>query len=1559
MNRTPLYFAVAAALFPTQAYAQTLSCDLKNTPIPAPPGYSEVTTRRLDWDLVTSPTGESKDTILISGYIFANKGNGVNFNELYIPVDGYKAPNVYQRVFTFRRDVLFDWSSTGAIAATNSWAQYINICGDGSYTSGQEPPVVLFTSNKFDSGVISSVSNTADFRSDFIHIKDAELQLGERIGNIRFGGNKNGFDQPTGIYLYNGVFNSSFPKMQIAPSAGFTWGFYGGDNKVIYSNYHDIVGTAYNVELTNQANATFVAPNILARNGYLEISNGGTLTIDQGKLRLIGSRVSKIASSINSAATVRLLGSGSELFLAGVDIDGVNEEVLFDLKNNTKFHVYDVTSLATFGGGEINATGDVRFKLSPGSELATYNIVADPNPNAFPGRFIPTQGNFYFEGDDAYTYIGGLEATNQARIDWRIDNQHGAQGSRNITLGNSAFILPDTGHYSYFLGFFTNSILMGSGAFGTRGGNTFFENTRIQICEDVCLSDSELSGYVLDRGITDPNFKADKTLKTLTFNSNVGFTNTKLYASVDPAGQEISPGLTAAGFKKYSDALQINGRVVSMSELEIIVSNATGIYADADDLVNGGWPGSYVYTVVSASDSIDGTPTVSTGSTMPYNVEAYVWNDPVADKSVAVRFRKLSAPQINNKPQLNSPNSGSLANAINNNSNALNGASPAAAAVAANNAISVSLNLAANNAVNAAKAQTDAQNQVTNAQQAANAAQQAAKQADTAAAALKASQTTANINNAVSTANSASTSAASALSSATAAATAAQQAVDQNQKSVNQAMQTVQTATDNDNKLGTTATAQSLQAAQSTLASAQAALTTSQHTLTQANNLVTTANTAQQHAQQALQSANAVAANPTGMQAMAHVTSTSQSAMSSMAHTNQAQQTTQTANNAAATGATHQNNSNNNAQNTAATNNLSSKNSTTTANPQGNLASHNSTNHQNAVNAVNNAQNTLATNGGNAQKAHQSATTAANAQQAAVNAATASNNAQTAAQTATTAAATAQTAANTHAGTGTQQSANTAATAAQASSAAATAAQTAAQTAHQQAQTANQQAQAHAQQTASQLTTAQQTHQQQNNATSAAALNAAQQNHQAAQNLQSQTQNLVNQTQTALTQANTAAQTANQSQSAAQTAAQSPTNNTAANASATAASAHTTQANTASNASQAAGTAANSTQTTATNTQTTATQTAATVTQTNNTANNQTVTTVQQQHATANQTHVSGAANSLTNAQLAGLNNVHGEAYSSYLTVGLEHISGTASTLIDHASCHTRNLDSDSCQDWWIDFRSIDGSVEGANRLGNFNYQLQDLTIGKDLVSNEQLTAGIAFIAGSQDMREHDIIDQNFDSSHYGLGGYASFSGGNWFINGSTAVVWAEHETERFNQDVGPFTGGLASAEFDSTAYIGNLEFGTTLALSDSFSIRPLVGYQYGVLDQDRFTETGGGDFNFTVHNTKAKTSIGYVGADLLGSINIGSTTVYPQLSYRYQHDGKASDDNAHEAILSTQAFGEFTQYGQNKGSTTHLGKLGVVFKIGGAGSISADYIYGDSDYGDEQGGQISWRFSF
>ncbi len=366
-----------------------------------------------------------------------------------------------------------------------------------------------------------------------------------------------------------------------------------------------------------------------------------------------------------------------------------------------------------------------------------------------------------------------------------------------------------------------------------------------------------------------------------------------------------------------------------------------------------------------------------------------------------------------------------------------------------------------------------------------------------------------------------------------------------------------------------------------------------------------------------------------------------------------------------------------------------------------------------------------------------------------------------------------------------------------------------------------------------------------------------------------------------------------------------------------------------------------------------------------------------------NGTTLGNAVNTLTNSGLAGFNSVHAEPYSSNLTVGLEQLDLITNTVLSHADCRKYQAvgfsnedqpiasgDIDSAQSpsgaidcsdrrWWIDTAYVSGDVDGSNGLGTFDYSLGTILVGADVASTDRGVVGVYAGFGTSSMDEHDQVDQDFSTDSYHVGVYGRTTTGTWEFSGLIGYMFGETDAKRTNPSVDGFTGGEAKSELDQEGIHAGIQARKLFNLDSGARVSTVFGLNYGRIQQGSGTETGGGDFNYSIEKANAESLVASIGFDYQRDFLTENGLLTPIAFARYEYDFFANKDSEHEITVTSPIFGTFTQVGQNRGANGFVLGLGLGYQISDLARLTAGYGYSVRSNGQEHGlgANLSVRF--
>ena len=227
-------------------------------------------------------------------------------------------------------------------------------------------------------------------------------------------------------------------------------------------------------------------------------------------------------------------------------------------------------------------------------------------------------------------------------------------------------------------------------------------------------------------------------------------------------------------------------------------------------------------------------------------------------------------------------------------------------------------------------------------------------------------------------------------------------------------------------------------------------------------------------------------------------------------------------------------------------------------------------------------------------------------------------------------------------------------------------------------------------------------------------------------------------------------------------------------------------------------------------------------------------------------------------------------------------------------------------------------------------------------------------------MNEPEQVEQNFRSTNYYLGLYGGkYLSNDFKLSGAVGYMFSDTTAMRDNPNVGEFTGGQATSEYQSNGLYGALKLSRPYLVSERITVTPFVGASSSQLWMNRANESGGNDFNYSISSTSGRSALTFVGSEFLMPLSKGTMNPLSLIGfYRFGYDWYAEKDSAHEITANSSLFGSFAQVGANKGSVNNLMGLGLQGNIARGFSIRAGIIGRISSYGTELGGggEIKWE---
>lgn len=335
------------------------------------------------------------------------------------------------------------------------------------------------------------------------------------------------------------------------------------------------------------------------------------------------------------------------------------------------------------------------------------------------------------------------------------------------------------------------------------------------------------------------------------------------------------------------------------------------------------------------------------------------------------------------------------------------------------------------------------------------------------------------------------------------------------------------------------------------------------------------------------------------------------------------------------------------------------------------------------------------------------------------------------------------------------------------------------------------------------------------------------------------------------------------------------------------------------------------------------------------------------------------AAQNITPTQAQQFSDVNAEGYSSNLTIGLQQMGMISDAVMDRIrSQPSGSPGAEPSRHIWVDGSATRGKVNGYDGLSGFDYDLYNVLVGGDLLRTSTGGLGVFAGYGYSRMSESEYVPQDFSTNNYFVGVYGGQDlASDVRLSGSAGYVYGRNQASRNNVDIGQFTGGKAESHYSSNGAFGSLKLSKSIAVSDS-TVTPFIGASYSQIWADQAKESGGGDFNYTISDATAYTTVAFIGGEFNAPVSFAGHDGWAVVGFaRVGYDFFADDDGAHSVTATSATFGSFEQVGADMGPVVSAMGLGIQGgsvdglsgRLGAVGAINSNgYQYGI-------GGELRW----
>ncbi len=320
------------------------------------------------------------------------------------------------------------------------------------------------------------------------------------------------------------------------------------------------------------------------------------------------------------------------------------------------------------------------------------------------------------------------------------------------------------------------------------------------------------------------------------------------------------------------------------------------------------------------------------------------------------------------------------------------------------------------------------------------------------------------------------------------------------------------------------------------------------------------------------------------------------------------------------------------------------------------------------------------------------------------------------------------------------------------------------------------------------------------------------------------------------------------------------------------------------------------------------------------------------------------------------------------MTISLEHVDMVMNTVFNQSFRNNRvkagqtvEIDlPDTYRRTWFDISYAEGTIDGDDSLGDFDYTLTGLTVGHDLVATQNQTLGVYFSYGTQKMDEHDKAIQDFDGDSYHLGLYLNHSNvSEWNISGIVAYGYGDHSSKRsvFLAN----SHASTSADYNSHSFYTGAKATAVGYQNNLLTLSPELGLHYIYYRQNSFKESGDPNLSLKLDSSDAQAIVASVGLNARFSDFTKKASVYPLAFIRYEHDFYANKNNEHKVDAALVAHPDYSQkfVGQNRGEHSILTGLGLGSDLSSALQIQGGFVYAKHSHGSEWGAGLNVHYSW
>ncbi|MFK7961528.1 MAG: autotransporter domain-containing protein [Phycisphaerales bacterium] len=207
----------------------------------------------------------------------------------------------------------------------------------------------------------------------------------------------------------------------------------------------------------------------------------------------------------------------------------------------------------------------------------------------------------------------------------------------------------------------------------------------------------------------------------------------------------------------------------------------------------------------------------------------------------------------------------------------------------------------------------------------------------------------------------------------------------------------------------------------------------------------------------------------------------------------------------------------------------------------------------------------------------------------------------------------------------------------------------------------------------------------------------------------------------------------------------------------------------------------------------------------------------------------------------------------------------------------------------WAKVYGFQSDLDAEGNRSGFEGDFFGAQFGMDWRFGENLIAGVGFGYLETDA---DLLPSrgDIDADTYRIGPYASWDGGDWFVDASLTFGLTDYDQNRFVRISGQ-ADRTANGDYDGTdltAYIGG---GREFDLARGWTITPTASLRYSMFDYDAYDETGAGSFNTRILDRDQDSLQSRLGVTFGRRFTGRRLSILPELSIGWEHEFSDYDD--------------------------------------------------------------------